>query len=89
MKPADYGLEKAESTDWSSFSEFTEAYYTFLHELTDIQVASTQLVLKEAPVSRLFVDGGFNANFIFLEMLRKKNSLIWRLFPVTFPMDPH
>lgn len=84
LKPADYGLEKAESTDWSSFSEFTEAYYTFLHELTDIQVASTQLVLKEAPVSRLFVDGGFNANFIFLEMLRKKLPDL-EIIPSDFP----
>lgn len=72
LKPADYGLEKADSTDWSSFPEFTEAYYTFLHELTDIQVASLQLVLDGAPVQKLFVDGGFNANNIFLEMLRKK-----------------
>ncbi|GAA0879108.1 hypothetical protein GCM10009119_20760 [Algoriphagus jejuensis] len=72
LKPADYGLEKAGSSDWGSFTEFTEAYYTFLHELTDIQVASIQLVLDGAPVNRLFVDGGFNANYIFLEMLRKK-----------------
>ena len=72
LKPADYGLEKADKSDWGSFPEFTEAYYTFLHELTDIQVASIRLVLDGAPVSRLFVDGGFNANYIFLEMLRKK-----------------
>jgi sugar (pentulose or hexulose) kinase len=72
LKPADYGLDKADSCDWASFADFTEAYYTFLHELTDIQVASLQLVLDGASVSRLFVDGGFNANDIFLEMLRKK-----------------
>src|SRR5690606_10699411 len=45
LKPADYGLEKADKSDWGSFPEFTEAYYTFLHELTDIQVASIRLVL--------------------------------------------
>lgn len=84
LKPADYGLEKAESTDWNSFSEFTEAYYTFLHELTDIQVASIQLVLHGAPVSRLFVDGGFNANVIFLEMLRKKLPEL-EIIPSDFP----
>lgn len=72
LKPEDYGLEKAESTDWSGFSEFTEAYYTFIHELTDIQVASLNLVLEGAQVNRIFVDGGFNANSIFLEMLRIK-----------------
>lgn len=84
LKPADYGLEKAESTDWSTFSEFTEAYYAFLHELTDIQVASIQLVLNGAPVSRLFVDGGFNANVIFLEMLRKKLPNL-EIIPSDFP----
>ncbi|OOG75379.1 FGGY-family carbohydrate kinase [Algoriphagus sp. A40] len=84
LKPADYGLEKADTTDWSSFSEFTEAYYTFLHELTDIQVASLRLVLDGAPVNRLFVDGGFNANFIFLEMLRKKLPGM-EIIPSDFP----
>lgn len=72
LKPQDYGLERARQTDWSSFTDFEEAYYTFIHELTDIQVASLQLVLDGAPVQRIFVDGGFNANSIFLEMLRIK-----------------
>ena len=84
LKPADYGLEKADSSDWSSFSEFKEAYYTFLHELTDIQVASLRLVLADAPVSRLYVDGGFNANHIFLEMLRKKLPGM-EIIPSDFP----
>ncbi len=84
LKPADYGLEKADSSDWSSFSEFKEAYYTFLHELTDIQVASLRLVLAGAPVSRLYVDGGFNANHIFLEMLRKKLPGM-EIIPSDFP----
>lgn len=84
LKPTDYGLEKADSTDWGSFSEFTEAYYTFLHELTDIQVTSLQLVLAGTAVNRLFVDGGFNANEIFLEMLRKKLPGI-EIIPSDFP----
>ncbi|MCZ8134289.1 MAG: FGGY family carbohydrate kinase, partial [Algoriphagus sp.] len=72
LKPEDYGLEKANQTDWTGFPDFEEAYYTFMNELTDIQVASLQLVLDGAPVNRIFVDGGFNANSIFLEMLRIK-----------------
>ncbi|TDQ15109.1 sugar (pentulose or hexulose) kinase [Algoriphagus boseongensis] len=72
LKPQDYGLEKADSSDWNQFSDFTEAYYTFIHELTDIQVASLSLVLNDTQVNRVFVDGGFNANSIFLEMLRIK-----------------
>jgi hypothetical protein len=84
LKPQDYGLEKAETTDWSSFEEFTEAYYTFIYELTDIQVASIKLILEGAPVRRIFIDGGFNANGIFLEMLRIKlpeNEIIPSDFP--------
>jgi sugar (pentulose or hexulose) kinase len=84
LKPGDYGLEKADSTDWNSFDEFTEAYYTFIHELTDIQVASLRLVLDDTPVTRLFVDGGFNANAIFLEMLRKKLPGM-EIIPSDFP----
>lgn len=84
LKPADYGLEKADVSDWGSFPDFTEAYYTFLHELTDIQVASLRLVLDGAPVHRLFVDGGFNANLIFLEMLRKKLPGM-EIIPSDFP----
>lgn len=72
LKPQDYGLERARQTYWAGFTVFEEAYYTFIHELTDIQVASLQLVLDGAPVQRIFVDGGFNANSIFLEMLRIK-----------------
>jgi hypothetical protein len=84
LKPADYGLEKANQTDWASFSDFIEAYYTFIHELTDIQVASLKLVLDDAPVDRLFVDGGFNANDIFLGMLRKKLPGM-EIIPSDFP----
>lgn len=72
LKPQDFGLEKADSPNWNQFSDFTEAYYTFIHELTDIQVASLSLVLNDTQVNRIFVDGGFNANSIFLEMLRIK-----------------
>lgn len=84
LKPEDFGLEKADHSHWDGFSSFKEAYYTFIHELTDIQVASLQLVLKDAPVKQLFVDGGFNANSVFLEMLRIKLPEI-QLIPSDFP----
>lgn len=72
LKPNLYEIENANLTDWSSFDDFEEAYYTFIHELTTLQKASILLVLDEAKIKRLFVDGGFNANPIFLEMLSKK-----------------
>lgn len=84
LKPADYGLAQASENVWSHFNEFTEAYYTFLHELTDLQVVAIKLVLDHAPVSRLFIDGGFNANDIFIEMLRKKLPEL-TIIPSDFP----
>lgn len=84
IQPENFGVENGDSSDWGSCSEFTEAYYTFLHELTSIQAASVKLVLEGAPVARLFVDGGFNANPIFLELLRKKLPEI-ELIPSDFP----
>jgi sugar (pentulose or hexulose) kinase len=84
IQPENFGIENGRTSDWSSFTEFTEAYYTFLHELTTIQAASIHLVLQGAPVQRLFVDGGFNANPIFLELLRRKLPGI-ELIPSDFP----
>ncbi|MEB2781404.1 FGGY family carbohydrate kinase [Algoriphagus sp. C2-6-M1] len=84
LKPEDYGLDQAGENDWSLYSEFNEAYYTFIHELTDLQTAAIKLVLDNAPVGRLFIDGGFNANDIFVEMLRKKLPEL-KIIPSDFP----
>ncbi len=84
LKPENFDLETAEETDWSSFENFEEAYYTFMHELTELQLASLNLVLRGSPVQRIFVDGGFNANLIFLEMLRKKLPDL-EIIPSNFP----
>ena len=84
LKPKDFDLETADQTDWRSFENFEEAYYTFMDELTDLQLASLNLVLAGSPVKRIFVDGGFNANLIFLEMLRKKLPEL-EIIPSDFP----
>lgn len=73
LKPEVYGLTQAAATDWKGFIDFEDAYYSFIHELTDLQVASLSLVLNSSTqVKKLYIDGGFNANPIFVEMLRDK-----------------
>ncbi|EOZ93485.1 Rhamnulokinase RhaK in alpha-proteobacteria [Indibacter alkaliphilus LW1] len=75
LKPEVYGLTHATATDWKGFADFEDAYYSFIHELTDLQVASLSLVLNgDTSVKKLYIDGGFNANPIFVEMLRDKLS---------------
>jgi len=72
LQPEMFSIPNGEENTWASFDSFEEAYYAFMHELTNLQVASLQLLLKDAPVPTIFVDGGFNANPIYLEMLRLK-----------------
>jgi sugar (pentulose or hexulose) kinase len=84
LKAEDYGIPQAKLTDWTQFENFDLAYYTFIHELTDLQIASLNLVLTNSPVKRIFIDGGFNANTIFLEMLRKKLPDL-EIIPSDFP----
>ena len=84
LKPEDYGIDHPSESSWQQIPEFNEAYYTFIHELTDLQTAAIKLVIDNAHVGRLFIDGGFNANDIFVEMLRKKlPELI--IIPSDFP----
>jgi sugar (pentulose or hexulose) kinase len=45
------------------------AYYKLVNELIDKQKISTQYVLKDTPVKRIFVDGGFSKNSVFMHLL--------------------
>ncbi|MBN3584394.1 sugar kinase [Algoriphagus aestuarii] len=72
LKPETYGLTQAEEMDFGQFDDFEDVYYSFIHALTDLQIAALKLVWADSSVSRMFIDGGFNANDIFVGMLRKK-----------------
>jgi sugar (pentulose or hexulose) kinase len=72
LKPDIYGIAQANETDWKGFTDFEDAYYSFIHELTELQEASLNLVLKGTEVKKLYIDGGFNANPIFVEILMDK-----------------
>lgn len=76
LKPELFGITQANKKDLNQFADFEEAYYCFLHELTDLQVASLGLVLNNSLVPKIYIDGGFNANDMFVEMLRDKLSPI-------------
>jgi sugar (pentulose or hexulose) kinase len=45
------------------------AYYDFVRGLVARQKTATELVLKNTPVRRIFVDGGFSKNSVFMHML--------------------
>jgi sugar (pentulose or hexulose) kinase len=55
--------------DLSEFENATEAYHQLIRDQVRLQVDSTMLVLKNSPVKRIFVDGGFSKNSVFMHLL--------------------
>ncbi|SHM27605.1 FGGY-family carbohydrate kinase [Mucilaginibacter sp. OK098] len=53
----------------TGFKNDTEAYHQLMLDLINLQVASTQLILKGTLVKRIFVDGGFSKNSVFMHLL--------------------
>ena len=53
----------------SQFKNEREAYHQLMLDLMRQQVDSTNLVLKSTPVKRIFVDGGFSRNALYMNLL--------------------
>jgi L-fuculokinase len=51
------------------FDSYEEAYHRCLMDIMEQQVASTQLVLKDTDTKRIFVDGGFGKNPVYMHLL--------------------
>ena len=52
----------------SSFTSYEEAYHQLMMDILEIQKASTQLIVNQG-VKRIFVDGGFSKNSVFMNLL--------------------
>jgi len=57
------------SRELSDFKTALEAHHQLISDLIHSQVASTQLVLKGTLVKKIFVDGGFSKNEVFMNLL--------------------
>jgi len=58
-----------ENRDLNGFKDETEAYYQLMADLVLQQYYSTQLVLHGTSAKRIFVDGGFSRNAVFMNLL--------------------
>lgn len=55
--------------DLTAFKSYEEAYHQLIIDLINQQVASTNLVLEKSDVKRIFLDGGFSKNSIYMHLL--------------------
>lgn len=53
----------------ADFKTYEEAYHQLMTNIINQQVASTSILLKDAPVKRIFVDGGFSKNILYMNFL--------------------
>jgi sugar (pentulose or hexulose) kinase len=55
--------------DLAGFESFEQAYHCLMMDIMDQQVRSTSLVLHDTGVRRIFVDGGFGKNEVYMHLL--------------------
>lgn len=58
-----------ENRDLDKFKNHELAYHQLIMDIIAQQVLSTQLVIHNSPVKKIFVDGGFSKNSIFMNLL--------------------
>jgi sugar (pentulose or hexulose) kinase len=57
------------SRDLSVYDTYEEAYHQLIIDIVSQQLIATELVLNNSPVKKIFVDGGFSKNPIFMTLL--------------------
>jgi sugar (pentulose or hexulose) kinase len=55
--------------DLAAFESFEQAYHCLMMDIMDQQVRSASLVLPDTGVRRIFVDGGFGKNEVYMHLL--------------------
>lgn len=55
--------------DLSNFKNYDVAYHQLMLDLIAQQIVSTNLVIQNSPVKKVFVDGGFSKNSIYMNLL--------------------
>lgn len=69
---SDLTLNAFSEVDLGQFKDYVEAYHAFMIHLVGAQVASTKLVMNEGRITRIFVDGGFSKNSIYMNLLARE-----------------
>ena len=68
LDSSDLASSAFSTRDLSAFANIEEAYHQLIIDLVNLQAESTRLVLNDS-VKRIFVDGGFSKNSIYMQLL--------------------
>src|SRR5690606_29030173 len=55
--------------DLGGFEDDVSAYHRLMMDLVDLQKQSTRMVVQDSGVKRIFVDGGFSKNTVYMNLL--------------------
>ena len=55
--------------DLSVFENETEAYHQLIADIVKLQYASTKMIIAGSEIKKIFVDGGFSKNSIYMNLL--------------------
>lgn len=72
IKPSETTVVKQSVFAWRNldiYSSAEEAYHQLMLDIIREQQRSTQLVVNGSPVNRIFVDGGFSNNSVYMNLL--------------------
>jgi sugar (pentulose or hexulose) kinase len=68
-KDGDLSRSAFQTRDLHTFKTYEEAYHCLLLDMMQQQFISTQLVIAGSAVNRIFVDGGFSNNPVYMHLL--------------------
>ncbi len=67
----DWPRSQPEETDYTSFRSFEQGYHQLMHELMDIQCQAIRQCVQDSPIKKIYIDGGFAQNQLFVTMLAR------------------
>jgi len=67
--PISNTLNQLDHLDAELFTTYEEAYHQLVINIIEKQVAGTKMVLKGTTIKRIFVDGGFSKNSIYMNLM--------------------
>ena len=63
--------EQASKSQLHIFQNFEQAYHQLMWELVQLQVISSNLAIGNTPIKKIYIDGGFANNRVYVEMLAR------------------